>query len=169
MRGITEHRPLGLADMRTVCALTGVIAAGWAVSGSTPTFLRVTPQEVHWVQIPQAHGAQMAVLFGDPDKPGPYVIRVRFPPHVMDRPHRHPHARYVTVLQGTWYAGTGETFDVRAAVPMPAGSFMVHPAQAAHWDGSATDEAVIVQISGDGPGDTSLVDPTQPMWLEARR
>ncbi|MBV9911744.1 MAG: cupin domain-containing protein [Sinobacteraceae bacterium] len=132
-------------------------------------FVRITPAAVRWVSIPGSEGAQMAVLFGDPDKTGPYVIRVRFPPHVMDRPHFHPRARYVTVLQGTWYAGTGNTFDLSHAMPLPAGSFMVHPAGAAHWDGSASDEPVIVQIVGEGPGTTTLVDASQPMWLKATR
>src|SRR5438477_7782669 len=108
-------------------------------------FLRITPDEVHWADVPNGHGAQMATLLGDPNKPGLYVIRAKFPPHVMDRPHWHPNARYVTVLQGTWYAGTGNVFDVKHAVPMPPGSFMVHPARAPHWDGSATDETVIVR------------------------
>jgi hypothetical protein len=129
-------------------------------------FIRITPDQVHWVDVPDGHGAQMATLYGDPGKPGPYVIRAKFPPHVMDRPHWHPNARYVTVLQGTWYAGTGTVFDVKHAVPMLPGSFMVHPARAPHWDGSATDETVIVQITGDGPGTTTPVDARQPLWLE---
>ncbi|HUA90155.1 MAG TPA: cupin domain-containing protein [Steroidobacteraceae bacterium] len=134
-----------------------------------PDFVRLTPAEIHWVELPGSHGVQTATLYGDPDRPGPYVIRVRFPPHVMDRPHWHPKDRYVTVLQGTWYAGTGTTFDVSVAKPMPAGSFMMHPAGAAHWDGSATAEAVIVQITGEGPGTTTQADPSKPMWVEVPR
>jgi len=33
-------------------------------------FLRITPDEVHWADVPNGHGAQMATLLGDPDKPG---------------------------------------------------------------------------------------------------
>ena len=76
---------------------------------------------------------------------------------------------YVTVLKGTWHAGTGTVFDVKQAVPMPPGSFMVHPARAPHWDGSATDETVIVQITGYGPGTTTPVDSRQPLWVEVSR
>jgi quercetin dioxygenase-like cupin family protein len=108
----------------------------------------------------------MATLLGDPDKPGLYVVRAKFPPHVMDRPHWHPNARYVTVLQGTWYTGTGDRFDLARAVPLKAGSVMMHPAKAAHWDGSAGNETVIVQIMGEGPATTTPVDPTQPFWIE---
>jgi hypothetical protein len=60
----------------------------------------------------------------------------------------------VTVLEGTWYTGTGNTFDVAKAVPLKAGSVMLHPAKAVHWDGSTGSETVIVQIIGDGPADT---------------
>jgi Cupin len=95
-----------------------------------------------------------------------YVIRAKFPPHVMDVPHWHPNARYVTVLEGTWYAGTGDTFDLARAVPLPPGSVMVHPAKAAHWDGSGGAENVVVQIIGDGPGTTTQVDPGKPFWIE---
>jgi hypothetical protein len=35
---------------------------------------------------------QQAILLGDLDKPGMYVVRVKFPPHVMDAPHWHPNA-----------------------------------------------------------------------------
>jgi len=134
-----------------------------------PPFVRITPAEVRWQAIPGGHGAQMATLLGDPAKTGMYVIRVRFPPHLMSAPHWHPHGRYVTVLEGTWYAGTGDTFDVARAVPLKPGSFMFHPAKATHWDGSAGDEPVIVQIIGEGPGTTTPVDPRQPEWMEAHR
>jgi hypothetical protein len=132
-------------------------------------FIRITPADVHWRDIPGGHGAQEAILAGDPDKPGLYVVRVKFPPHLMDSPHWHPNARYVTVLQGTWYAGTGVVFDPKKAVPLPQGSLMIHPARAPHWDGSAGDDPVIVQITGYGPSEGGPVDPKQPTWIEVPR
>jgi quercetin dioxygenase-like cupin family protein len=146
-------------------ALAGVVASGSVgAAKDEPAFVRITPAEVHWRDVPDSHGTQQAVLLGDPEKPGIYVVRVKFPPHVMDAPHWHPNARYVTVLEGTWYAGTGDTFDPSKAVPLKAGSFMLHPAKAVHWDGSAGNEPVIVQIIGEGPAQTIQVDPKQPMW-----
>jgi len=137
----------------------------WAVAVAQPSFVRVTPREVKWHDIPGSHGAQEAVLYGDPTKEGMYVVRVKFPPHVMDLPHRHPNDRFVTVLEGTWYAGTGDTFDAARAVPMKPGSFMLHPAGAAHWDGSRGNETVIVQIIGNGPADTTPLDSQKPLWV----
>src|SRR5579862_1715493 len=143
-----------------------LIASSAASVPQPAAFIRIRPDQIHWVDVPDGKGVQTATLLGDPTRSGFYVIRARFPPHIMDRPHWHPNARYVTVIQGTWYTGTGPVFDVRQAVPLPAGSIMMHPARAAHWDGSATDETVIVQITGEGPGSTTPVHPAQPFWVD---
>ena len=37
------------------------------------------------------------------------------------RPHLHPNDRFFVVLAGTWWMGTGETFDPEKTVPAPAG------------------------------------------------
>jgi quercetin dioxygenase-like cupin family protein len=145
----------------------GVAAA--SVSGSAkdnPGFIRIAPADIHWQEVPDGHGVQQATLLGDPTKSGMYVVRVRFPPHIMDVPHWHPNDRYVTVLEGTWYTGTGDTFDLSRAVPLKPGSVMMHPAQATHWDGSGGAEAVVVQIIGEGPGTTTQVDPSKTFWIE---
>jgi quercetin dioxygenase-like cupin family protein len=137
-----------------------------ATAKDNPDFVRIAPADIHWQDVPNGHGVQQAILLGDPAKPGMYVIRVRFPPYLMDVPHWHPKARYVTVLEGTWYTGTGDAFDLSRAVPLKPGSVMMHPAKATHWDGAGGAEAVIVQIIGEGPGTTTQVDPSKPFWVE---
>lgn len=147
--------------------MVGVVTAvGAATPQQSSDFVRISPAEMRWQNVPEGHGVQQAVLFGDPTKPGMYVIRVKFPPHIMDRPHWHSMARYVTVLEGTWYSGTGDTFDLAHAVPLKPGSVMLHPAKAVHWDGSGSAETVIVQIMGEGPATTTALDSTQPFWIE---
>ncbi len=152
----------------------GLVSAGLVARESSSAakersdFIRITPADIHWQDVPNGHGVQQAILLGDPTKPGIYVVRVKFPPHIMDVPHWHPNARYVTVLEGTWYTGTGDTFDPARAVPLKPGSFMMHPAKAVHWDGSGGNETVIVQIIGDGPGTTTQVDPSKPFWIDVR-
>ena len=143
-----------------------VVAAVSVVAKDNPGFVRITPADIHWKDVPNGHGVQQAVLLGDPAKSGIYVIRVKFPPYVMDVPHWHPNARYVTVLEGTWSTGTGDTFDLARAIPLKPGSVMMHPAKATHWDGSAGAEAVIVQIIGEGPGTTTQVDPGKTFWMD---
>ena len=123
-------------------------------------FVRVTPEEVKWMDRPGYEGVKFAAIQGDPSKPGVYVVRVKFSPGAMTRPHWHPEDRFVTVLQGTWWAGEGDSFDPDKTTPLKAGSFMMHPAKAHHYDG-ARDEEVIVQIIGVGPSATTLVDPKQ--------
>jgi Cupin len=150
----------------------GVIAAGLATATAAVAprgsldFVRVVPAQIHWEDIPNGHGAQQAILLGDPGKPGMYVVRVKFPPHIMDLPHWHPMARYVTVLEGTWFSGTGDPFNFAQAVPLKPGSVMLHPAKGIHWDGSGSDETVIVQVVGEGPATTTAMDSSKPLWIE---
>ena len=158
---------------RIIVAVTCLVAAALGgiptriASGATD-FIRLRAEEIHWEDIPGGHGAQLATLAGDPSGNGLYIQRVRFPPHVMDRPHWHPNDRHVTVLSGTWFTGTGATFDPNKAVPLKAGSYMLHPARALHWDGSNSDEPVIVQIVGIGPAETVQADPSQPFWVQLK-
>jgi hypothetical protein len=152
------------ASWLTAAGVFAVALSG--IAKDTPDFVRITPADIHWQEIPNGHGAQQAILFGDPAKPGMYVVRVKFPPHIMDLPHWHPNDRYVTVLEGTWYTGTGDSFDPARAVPLKPGSVMLHPGKGTHWDGSGGSETVIVQVIGEGPATTTLVDSTKPMWFE---
>lgn len=133
--------------------------------GSPVDFATVVPEDLDWVLIPDGLGAAYAVVFGDPDKAGTYVVRVRFPAGVMDLPHSHSADRHVTVLEGTWYAGTGPIFDAGAAAPLGAGSYMFHPAGGVHWDGAAGDADAVVQIIGNGPVETRQEHKESSDWV----
>jgi len=119
----------------------------------------IRESDIHWTENPAVPGLRSALLFGNPPKPGPYVMRVRFPPGVMSPPHFHPEQRQIVVLKGTWWVGAGPKWDRDATTPLPAGTFVVHHANQIHYDG-AKDEEVIVQISGNGTNATTLVDET---------
>jgi len=108
-----------------------------------------TPAEIHWVRNAQGTNEQ-AVLFGDPSKPGPYVVRLRWLPGNMSRPHFHENDRFFVVVSGTWWVGTGEKFDPESTVPVPAGSYVVHYGKKVHFDGAKGEECVI-QVWGMGP------------------
>jgi quercetin dioxygenase-like cupin family protein len=131
-------------------------------------FAIVKPEDVNWATVPNSHGVQTATLHGNPSKPGLYVIRVRFPPHVMDMPHFHSTDRHVTVISGTWAAGTGPDFDPAKATRLKAGSYMFHPADGVHWDGAATDEDAVVQIIGIGHVATTQSHGAGPDWVEVK-
>ena len=121
-------------------------------------FVRMTPEQTPWTDVPNGHGVQMAVISGDPSKPGLYVIRVKFPPGIMSAPHFHPEDRHAVVLRGTWYTGTDDSWDPDRTVGLKPGTYMKHPAGAIHYDG-AKDEEAIVQIAGYGPSGTKAAHP----------
>jgi hypothetical protein len=105
--------------------------------------------EIKWVR--NAAGTnESAVLFGDPSRPGPYVVRLKWLPGNMSRPHFHPNDRFFVVLSGTWWMGTGDTFDPDSTVPAPAGSYVIHYGGKVHYDG-AKGEETIIQVWGMGP------------------
>ena len=106
------------------------------------------PSQIHWTDDPI--GAKTAVLAGDPSKPGLYIMLVKWTPHHMSHPHWHPNDRFITVLSGTWWVGTGTKFDPDATVPMPAGAFVKHFGKQVHYDG-AKDEEAVLEIVGEGP------------------
>ena len=102
-------------------------------------------------------GAKTAVLFGDPSKPGLYVMLIKWMPGNFSRPHFHPNDRFFMVVKGTWWVGTGRKFDPNNTVPMRAGTFVTHYAKQVHWDG-AEDEETIIFLSGEGPATTTRVE-----------
>jgi quercetin dioxygenase-like cupin family protein len=95
-------------------------------------------------------GADQIVLAGDPSKPGLYVILIKWNPGSSSRPHFHPNDRYITVLSGTWWVGTGRKYDPDSMRPVPAGSLVTHYANEVHYDGAKDGEAIL-QIVGMGP------------------
>ncbi len=106
------------------------------------------PDQINWTDEP--NGAKAAVLAGDPTKPGLYVVLVKWTSHRMSHPHWHPNDRFITVISGTWWVGTGTKFDPDSTVPLPAGTFVTHYGKQVHYDGAKDGEAVL-EIVGEGP------------------
>jgi quercetin dioxygenase-like cupin family protein len=111
-------------------------------------FLRLLPEEVEFQDYRE--GLTISYITGHPDEEGFYLLRITFAPGSFSIPHHHSTDRHVTVIKGVWHTGTGSDFDRDHTVALPAGSFMLHPAGAVHYDG-AKDEEVIVEIKGIGP------------------
>ncbi|PPD41287.1 MAG: hypothetical protein CTY16_16265 [Methylobacter sp.] len=127
-----------------------VLAQSAPAAGIDPASVEFqTPGQIQWVR--NAAGTnEQAVLFGDPNKPGPYVVRIKWLPGNMSRPHFHPNDRFFSVISGTWWVGAGEKYDPEDTVPVPAGSYVIHHAGKIHYDG-AKNEETIIQVSGIGP------------------
>ncbi len=141
MRSLTH---LFLAVAASAAMFTSAMAADLNPAAVTYTL----PDKIEWKQ--GSGRNQQAVLVGDPSKPGPYVVMVKWLPGGMSRPHFHPNDRFITVLKGTWWVGTGPKFDPNNTVPMPAGTFVTHFGKGVHYDGAKDEEAIIL-ITGEGP------------------
>ncbi len=116
----------------------------------------VAPEDIKFVR--NAAGTnEQAVLFGDPSQPGPYVIQLRWLPGNMSRPHFHPNDRFFVVLEGTWWLGTGNTFDPDSTVPVKAGTYVYHKAGQVHYDG-AKEEPALIQVWGMGPATSTAAE-----------
>jgi quercetin dioxygenase-like cupin family protein len=141
------------------CIVGGAALLPFALPVTAETdggFIRLAPDQLPF-KTPLGAGPSQAILYGDPSKPGVYVVRNRFPPGAHSRPHFHSHDRHATVIKGVWYTGIGPKIDFASAVPLKEGAYMLHPADGVHWDG-AGEEEVIVQIVGIGPVSTTQVE-----------
>jgi quercetin dioxygenase-like cupin family protein len=117
------------------------------------------PDQIKW-NPPSAAGAQNAVLVGDPSKPGLYVVLNKWlKGDHFSRPHFHPNDRFITVLGGTWWVGTGTSFDPDHSVAMPAGTFVTHFGKRVHWDGAKAEDASLL-IVGYGPATSTRAEET---------
>ena len=121
-------------------------------------FSAVRPEDVEWrafAAFPPA--ARLAILVGDPTKPGPYVIRVRLPAGTKMMPHKQPEDRIYTVISGVFYIGLGEIFDEGKLMAFPAGSVVVLPGNQPHFHLARSGEYV-TQVSAIGPLGLEYVD-----------
>ncbi len=135
-----------------------LFAFGGSSHAQAPAAVALTPSEMSFSTAGLAlPGMGQANLVGDPAKPGPYTIRLRFPDGYTLAPHSHPDAREVTILSGTWLTGYGATFDPAKLKELPVGSFYTEPANLPHY--VQTKGAVLVQVSGTGPSARVFVNP----------
>ncbi len=124
------------------------------LNSSAVTFL--TPEQFKWRDPFNKSPTNQVILYGDPSKEGPYMVINRFSPGSFSRPHFHPNDRFITVLKGPWWVGSGSKFDTNNTVPMPTGTFVTHFGKGIHYDG-AKDEEVMVLITGMGPATSTQV------------
>lgn len=128
----------------------------------------VLPREIKWSAwsgLPE-HSGEMATLYGGLNKPGPYLVLMKWYPGYFSAPHTYVTDRLSLVMSGTWWVNSGEDFDPKNCVPVPAGGFVRRVAHTPHYDGVMRDarEPAVIGIFGMGPVDLRLVDPNKPGW-----
>jgi quercetin dioxygenase-like cupin family protein len=112
---------------------------------------QVNPAGLKWGPAPPSlpRGAQVALLSGNPEKPGLFTIRLRFPPGYAVPPHSHPGDEYVTIISGQASIGMGSRMNRARAARLVAGGFIHAPAGMNHY--AFTRTGAVIQITGNGP------------------
>src|SRR6476659_1798822 len=115
-----------------VAALFLMMPAAQVLGQDESAAIRKLPQDIHFAGL--AAAVQTALLLGDPNKPGMYVMRIRYPKGFKARPHFHSDgSRTIIVLSGTLYYAYGEHWDERKLEALPAGTFFTEPANTPHF------------------------------------
>ena len=124
-----------------------VLIPGRAAEPDPKAVTYTAPDKIEWKK---GANNDTATVLGDPSKPGLYIQLLKWHPHNMSRPHSHSTARYITVLSGTWWIGTGPKYDPDSTYPATAGSYIVDIPDQLHYDG-AKDTECVLEIVGMGP------------------
>jgi quercetin dioxygenase-like cupin family protein len=143
-------KPISFPSRSLLCVLVALAVVLVPVRGAQidPKAITYTlPENIQWQK---GTTSDSAALLGDPSKPGLYIQLIKWHRGNMSRPHSHSTARYITVLSGTWWVGTGSTYDPNRTVPMKAGSFVIDQPNELHYDG-AKDEECVLYLVGMGP------------------
>ena len=99
----------------------------------------------------------MAIVSGDPKKPGPFTIQIEIPNGFTVPPHFHPTDEHQTVIRGQIGHGMGDTIDVKSVRWLRAGQSGTLPANAHHY--AMTRGRTIVAVSSTGPFVVTYVNP----------
>ena len=101
-------------------------------------------------------GAQMAVLYGDPGKPGAFAIRLKAPAGYRVPRHWHPTDEQVTLISGDFNLSMGKKDEAMDAALAP-GDYVNLPAQMQHE--ASTQDGAVVEMHSEGPLQIHYVDP----------
>jgi quercetin dioxygenase-like cupin family protein len=147
---------LGAASV-VVLSATCAVAVG---AEEQPMKLLPNPAAIKWEAGPESlpKGTQIAVLAGDPGKPGPFALRVKFPPNTVVAPHTHATAETLTAISGSFFHEMGDKLDKSRGEEVAPGGFVYLPGNLSHSVWTTTSES-IAQVNGMGPFGVNYVNP----------
>ncbi len=120
----------------------------------------VEPDRIAW-QRTDAAGTKFALLDGVRDKAGvSFTYAFFIPAGLWDAPHAHSADARVFVAKGVLWLGYGDVLDKDKAVAYPAGSYVLVPAGARHFDGS--DRETVIYGVAVGPWSTTYLAGAAP-------
>jgi hypothetical protein len=120
--------------------------------------IMINNDEMEWKNGPASleEGSQYALIEGDWTKEGPFTARLKLPADFKISPHWHPAIEHVTVIEGSFYMGTGRKFNRDNAKKLTIGGFAAMPIEFVHY--AFTTEETIVQLHGIGPWGINYVN-----------
>ncbi len=146
---------IGRTRFTMLMALAATVACAATLAAREPQGIIRMPGEIAYAG--KTEGVETAILYGDPAKPGLYVMRVKFPAGLKIQPHWHPEEmRTVAVISGTLLFAFGDTWDEAKMQPLPPGSFFAEPAKTPHY-AWARDGEVVLQLTAIGPTATTMI------------
>jgi quercetin dioxygenase-like cupin family protein len=151
--------------MRTIVSVVTAAAiltgGAYAVVRADQAHVLQALKDTQWGPAPPfvPPGAQLAVLSGDPTKPVPYAVRIKFPANYAIPAHSHPTDENVVVASGAVTFGMGNKLTKSASnTTLSVGGYALQPAGMNHFAYTGAQEATIV-LFGIGPVDFKYVDP----------
>jgi hypothetical protein len=97
------------------------------------------------------------VLSGDPSKPAPYTVRLRFPANYKIAAHSHPTDENVVVTTGGLYIGMGDKLDPAGGKMIGPGGYALAPSGMNHY--AYTKAQTDIVLFGQGPVEFKYVNP----------
>ncbi len=149
-RTFTRFRALAM------CCLIAIPVAASAQTTGAPTIVLAGQAKFGPPPAPYPAGSSMAVLSGDPSKPGSnYAVRLKLLDGVKIDAHTHGDTENVTVISGTLMVGVGKTFNKAKMLALKPGDYASIPAGTPHY--AMARGVTVVQVNGVGPASMTLV------------
>ncbi|MBO0698064.1 MAG: cupin domain-containing protein [Zavarzinella sp.] len=150
------------------CAGVVLLAAGAVTPADPPAgrspagklaHMVALPDDVKWVDGPPGlpPGAQMAVLDGDPTKPGLFTVRAKMPDGYIVPPHWHSADENLTIISGSFGLGVGDKLEPSKVRYLPAGSYARLGKEERHY--AICKGETVIQVHAVGPFDIHYVNP----------
>ena len=156
-RAIGDVYRLG-TTVSLVAFILGSLATSAFAQATKEGQIFISPEDIKWTAAPPSmpKGAKIAVLQGDPSKPGPFVMRLMVPPGYKIAPHWHTQDESLTVISGSLYFGPGDKVETSKAHTVTPGSFHFLSGKDHHYLVAKTE--AVIQINGNGPFDVTYVN-----------
>jgi quercetin dioxygenase-like cupin family protein len=159
---MTKHR--ALCALAFAAATLTFAATGRAVELDPAAVAVLTPDQFKWRDPTHQVATNQATLLGDPNKAGGLYIYInKFKPGRFGNPHYHPNDRFITVIDGASWHGTGTVVDPAQAHRVTKGTFMIDHASKVHWGGNK-EEGGSYLIAGIGPSSSIEVPKSSGPW-----